>query len=1395
MSRFNGKLFVILVLSAVLLGGGVYFFHEYQSERSAAKLLEQARRFEKQGKVDRSLAYMDRYLTFKPNDNAALIEFGSLIQKSNDSQPGRLAALDAFEKVLRNGRLTEDVENDVHRHMAHICFDLDRFVDARMHARTVLTYHPSESDMERVLGRCDQAEGLFKEAATWYEHAISHDPKTKETYLHLAFLLRRKLDKPKQADEVVERLIAANSQSFEAYLERSIYRKLFGLPGAEEDSALAVKLAPKNPATLFLAANFAREKRDWEHARGYLIEGIKQSPYDRRFYQSLADVERQQNRLKDAEKYLAQGVAELPNDDQLKWEAAALQVQRGDFAKARTALSNLRNRGYRPELLDYLESHMLVAEKQWLKAAKNLERIRPLLSSDTETTFIKSVDTMLVQCYEKLGQTDQLYAAYRRMVADNPSADTASLGFAESLESMGNFDRALAQYQQLAPKRPEAKIEIARLLILKNLGLPTAQRRWNEVAQALDAASQAVPDSPRVPILRAEALVAQDRFDAAQALLERARDARPDQITIWLALVSILERRGTLDAIPPILDAAVQKLGDSIELRLAQARYLSIRGESKASAQLAKLAERIDKFSADDQGRLFRGLAQAYYRVGDNPGALKLWNQWAKQAPDDLNNRSVTFELALKANDDAAMVAAMEAIQRIEQREEIYSTLGRHCQATYLIWKAGRGDKSGLTEARNLLREVAARRPEWSRVPLAEAKINELNGDQDGTVREYVRAIDLGERDPEVIRRTLELLFKRNRYADANRIMAKLQDQTVVFSQLQRYAAEMSLQNRDFDHAVELAQKAVSSNSTDYHDYIWLGQILGVVGRRAEAETSLRRAVELAANEPEPRVALVQFLTATDQKDKAATETREAESRLDRKKHSLALALCHELVGQHDQARELYLAAATSKPNDSLTLRDVASYLVRRGQIREAQPFLQRIIDLPEKSNDDLNWANQTLAVLLAAEGDPQKRAKALEMIGAVSKDSAGAKADVTGDASDRLRTRAQVLAGQKDPALQREAISILEGLVTRDQMPNDRFLLAQLYEAEGQWPKAEESMLASLRTNKRPVYVAEYIRALIRHNQADKAAPWIAELEKQEPNTQRTVKLKALVLKALGKANDAIALLKEVADRDPVQTQPVAALLDEIGEDKAAEDLLRKYASLSKGPEAALALAEFLGRHGRVAEGLDICEKLWKANPSPNVAMASINIVATGEPDAAQIKRVENWIEAARTRDPNNKIFALSLAKIRYLEKRYRDSETIYRSVLQQDKNDLTALNNIAWMLAHEPGHEKEGLELINRAIDYSGPNPSLLDTRAVIYLAMNQGDQAIADLEASIVTDTNDPSKFFHLAQGHWMVKNRDAAIEAIRKGQAQGLKLTVIDPLERAIYEQVMADLGQK
>jgi tetratricopeptide (TPR) repeat protein len=146
-------------------------------------------------------------------------------------------------------------------------------------------------------------------------------------------------------------------------------------------------------------------------------------------------------------------------------------------------------------------------------------------------------------------------------------------------------------------------------------------------------------------------------------------------------------------------------------------------------------------------------------------------------------------------------------------------------------------------------------------------------------------------------------------------------------------------------------------------------------------------------------------------------------------------------------------------------------------------------------------------------------------------------------------------------------------------------------------------------------------------------------------------------------------------------------------------------------------------------------------------------------------------------------------LAVLRNLQGRYPEAEALYRKVAAgaDPKAAAMALNNLAWLLALKDGKTAEALELVKRAMEQVGPEPGLLDTRAVVYLKMGQGDQAVKDLEAALA-DREMPSAYFHLAQAHQLAGNRFAAAVAWRKAAALGLTADGLDPLERAAYDQL-------
>src|SRR5205807_3106511 len=107
------------------------------------------------------------------------------------------------------------------------------------------------------------------------------------------------------------------------------------------------------------------------------------------------------------------------------------------------------------------------------------------------------------------------------------------------------------------------------------------------------------------------------------------------------------------------------------------------------------------------------------------------------------------------------------------------------------------------------------------------------------------------------------------------------------------------------------------------------------------------------------------------------------------------------------------------------------------------------------------------------------------------------------------------------------------------------------------------EQMLGLLaRQGDNPRYLAHFANSLLTHKRVQEAEHYQAQLEKLQPGAFSTLRLKALVLKARGKAAEAVPFLTAFARADAARLAPVARVLEQLGQAKAAEELYSKLVS-----------------------------------------------------------------------------------------------------------------------------------------------------------------------------------------------------------------------------------------
>lgn len=1405
--QLNGKFLLVLVISAAALGGGIVLLHSVQVGRSTKALLAQADRAEAQGDLARTEDYLSRYLHYQAGDVKALARYARLREQRAQTPAEQTQVVQLYETLLR---LAPD-DNDARRRLVDLVMGLDDHITAKRHLAELVKADPGNAELNDLLGRCEEAAGRPREARTFYETAREQDPTRLNPYVRLAELLREKLNDKTEADRLMiadprggdliatllKRKVAGKDLAA-AYLARARYRERWKLDGVNDDVALALKQAPDDADSLLAAATVAQRSGDLSKAADLLKQGVKVHPGRGEFHDALARLELQAGRPAEAVTALRQGIKAAGDDPAaiaLQWTLADTLISMNQLKEADRIVADLKAKAnVRPELLGFLDGRLQMGRTQWAPAVKTLETAETVLATRPETRGLaKRALLMIASCHERLGNPDQRYVAARQAAAvafDDPSLFIAShMELAAALTALNRLDEALVQYRLVLPREPRAGLNIAQIEIARTLRQPEPQRDWTAVDQTLDDLERTTPDSAELAILRAETLVARKDLKAARTRLRQALDRHPDQIVLWTALANLTERDQGGKAALEVLDDAGKRLGDRLELRLARSNFWARQGGPDAPSALAALEKNIEAFTSDQRDRLERELGAAYTRVGQADDARRLWSELADRQPGDLNIRLLLFNLAMTRADADEATRRLDQIRAIEGDNGVFWRFG---QARLLIEQVRKDptNRKALTEARDLLARVAEQRPTWAWVVLAQAELAELDGRTEAAIQSYTHAVlDLGDRTPSALKRLLELLHQHQRHEQALALVQQLRKEGPISTGLQNLAADLAYQTHDYGQALELAQQSIPEQSDNYLDQLRLGQYHWHAGK--PAEPYFRRALALKPAEPAARVALIAYLADAKRTKDVDKELAEADRALPAESAPLGLAQCYQAAGRLDRAGELFEKARQQAPNNVPTLRASAAFYLQANNPARAQALLNEIITLTGDS-DEADWARRSLAQLLALRGGHQAAVKALEVLDQPSQSDAKSRREAT---PENLRTRAKILATQPSTAKRTEAIAILNGLVERRQaVADDLFLLAQLFDAAGDWPKAREHALKLLdQRGNNPTYLAYYITALVRHKRAGEAQVYLDQLKALAPGQAGTIVVEAQVRNARERPNEAVALIRSLHDKG-VDPLTVARALEGLEQYDAAEADFRA-AARSGQDRQVLALAEYLGRRGKTTEALDLCEKLWNTAAPAKVASSSVAILYRADADDhANQRRVADKIAAAAKAHPETLSLQFDLANVQTLLGQYDQAETIFRTVYDRDQTRGSSLNNLAWMLSLRGSRATEAVDLANRAIQLDGEAPDLLDTRAVAHLAAGQTDLAIRDLENALAVSPK-PEMYFHLARAYAQSGRRDDAAASLKRARDLGLSASGVHPLERATYNQLVGDLASR
>jgi Flp pilus assembly protein TadD len=505
------------------------------------------------------------------------------------------------------------------------------------------------------------------------------------------------------------------------------------------------------------------------------------------------------------------------------------------------------------------------------------------------------------------------------------------------------------------------------------------------------------------------------------------------------------------------------------------------------------------------------------------------------------------------------------------------------------------------------------------------------------------------------------------------------------------------------------------------------------------------------------------------------------------------IAQGYELIGDRDQAEFNYREAVRQSPEDVVIQSQAAAYL-RPTDPGTAELCLRRILSVAPHDAP----ARQKLAMMLVARGGEKNLREAADLLGDQSPDQ------LSPPQTKRLQT--VLLLRRGDASSRQQAQAILESLIHEaDELSADeRLILATLYEDQGRLAAAREQLAAlANRHDPVPSHLAAYVDYLLRHASAKEAETPLARLQELEPESFRTVFLRAHFLAQQGKIGAVEPMIeefshKQLAKSDDAAVQAkllkrIADLYAELGMTAAAERSYRQLAALS--PEGQKPLAMWLVASGRRADAIRACSDAAAAGKSSEAAVALCAVLMGTETSVVDQSMVEGMLAASLREHPKDERLLFHVATLRCAQGRNAEAVELFRKLLSLNPRHVPAMNNLAALLAEDPASTAEAEAQIQKAIEIAGATAELLDTQAVVWMNQGKLSEAIAALREITTGAKVDPRHDFHLALACHRNGAEADARAALQRAESGGLGRQVLTPAERAQWAKLRDLLGVK
>lgn len=1441
-TRFLGRLILVVIVLAV----GIYFFHGYQEGRLINRYLTQADQARDAGDHIKETEYLKQYYALNPENTDALVRFGMVATRHGT--PGLVQeGFYALQKALRSN---PNLDKEVRLQCVKIALQpgMDAAMEAKRNLEELFKTTPMDKDTEMLYVQSLVRTGNEPMAEKIVAEIVARDKTRIDAFAMLAVLKKRaNRSDPKPADDVIQAMLnyPSNVNNHLAWLRAALFYRLFGpteplqervqhsAKRYEEAIGKAIELAPDDPEVIYHAAEHQLTvwlantplnsrpvptpefDRALEHLnRGLALLGPLQVPdplpeyaskerarlelhleYLRTMSSSLIMVER----YVEAERYAREMADKFPDYLILHTELLKCLVRQQKYPEAEALCNRMAQRNFMPSFVELQRGYMKFQQRKFSEAARHLERTVSELAMMPDEKRLAS--QRLAICYEETGEIDRAIEALKISVPTNnldPMWVPTSLALAERMAQLGRLQEAITVYKEVDERGDKrALAPLINLMIRLRTLSPNAS-----VDAELDRLMKKMPEGPVKDHLIAEYAQSNKEFDKARSQLDQALARDPKNPNLAMSRFTIELREKKYDDARKLVAETEARHGNSFVVRQMKAALLidEFKGDASIAPQLEELARGMDAFSPAERLFMFKQLSLGARAIQRRDLARTfLERAVAERGDQDLELQHMLLDLALLDNDEPRILKVLDDIARISGGKDNHSY--KLPQSFYLIHKAqsitdprSQERRRLLEQASDILRGLEATRKEWGRLYLAQGKVADMLGDRSTAISKMIKAVEHGERYPEVFTRLTQLCNLEGRKDVIKLLDATYPEARAMLAGNPEELIEAMINSGDQAGAIDRLREAIPESLDDARKQAYAANVYSRCGKLTDAETRIRRAHTLDPMNAEIWLAYVQTLVQNNKAPEARTLIEANQHRFTTSDATLAVAMAHMAVDDLEKSRPIFESLMATRGTEIPVLRAAGSfYFNKERDSNKTISVMEKILKHPQATPQDKEIARRTLARCIIATRDHRSGLRALDMLGFKSPSEA---ARFSGSESiDELRARFAVLFVIKGRAAREASVAVLREIERKSNelSIDEQLAFGQLMYALGNWTEARRRLLvaANLPENN-PTAIAIYANALLRMGELEDARKQIDRVVAIDPDSQSAVELQARLAMLNDRPNEAVEVLRKHARGRNGKPHAVAAILVNLGLEAEAESLYCEAAESDSRPEIKILYAHYLGRQGRTSESIDEFRKHWN-NVRPDIVCQLLcDAMSNADPAASSsaIAEAGEYIAAAAAKSTN--IRALNAA-FKSVTGKVPEAIELSREVLRNNPQDMVTQNNLAFLISYHDSKHDEALTMIRKAIEAVGPIPTLMDTEAMILMASGKANDAVERLQ-EVVVDEPGAVAYLHLAQAYVATGRIADAKVALQNARKYNLRINDFHPLERQAVRNTIALLDR-